>query len=138
MIERGLAGLVLAGAIAAGARRHRSLSRGGAFAALIIGTAAVLAGWAWGAVLVTFFLTATVLSRYRHTLREARIASIVEKGDERDATQVVANGGVFAVAAVTASITGDPNWAAAGVGALAAATADTFGTAGGSLGVSSG
>jgi len=133
VIERGLAGLVLAGAIAAGARRHRSLSRGGAAAALIVGTAAVLAGWGWGVLLVTFFLTATALSRYRHTVREARIASIVEKGDERDATQVFANGGVFAAAAVAASITGDPNWAAAGVGALAAATADTFSTEVGTL-----
>jgi uncharacterized protein (TIGR00297 family) len=133
VIERGLAGLVLAGALAAGARRHRSLSRSGAFAALIVGTAAVLAGWGWAALLVTFFLTATTLSRYRHTAREARIASIVEKGDERDAAQVFANGGVFAAAAVIASITGDPNWAAAGMGALAAATADTFGTEVGTL-----
>ena len=133
MIERAFAGLLLAGGLAAGARRYRALSRNGALAAVVVGTAAVLAGWGWAALLVAFFVSSTTLSRYRHTTRETRIASVVEKGDERDATQVFANGGIFAVTAVTAAVTGDPNWAAAGMGALAAATADTWGTEVGTL-----
>lgn len=133
MIERVAAGLLLAGALAAAARRQRSLSPSGAVAAVLVGAAAVVAGWSWAALLVTFFITSTALSRYRHTVRHARIADIVEKGDERDAMQVFANGGLFAVAAVAASVTGDPNWAAAGMGSLAAATADTWSTEIGTL-----
>jgi uncharacterized protein (TIGR00297 family) len=100
---------------------------------VVIGTAAVFAGWNWAALLMAFFLSSTALSRYRREARDSRIASIVEKGDERDAYQVFANGGVFAVAAVTGSITGNPNWSMVAIGALAAATADTWATEIGTL-----
>jgi len=132
-MERALAGLLLAGAIAAGARRTRSLSWDGALAAVAVGTAATIAGWDWAFIVILFFVTSTALSRFRRTVRDARIGSIVEKGDERDAYQVLANGGVFAAAAVVASITGDPKWAAGALGALAAATSDTWGTELGTL-----
>ena len=132
-MARALAGLVLAGALALGARRRRSLSSGGALAAVAVGTAAMIAGWDWAALLVAFFLSSTALSRYRRAARDARIGDIVEKGDERDAAQVFANGGVFAASALVSTITGDPNLAAIAVGALAAATADTWATEIGTL-----
>lgn len=132
-MERALAGLLLAGAIAAGARRTRSLSWDGAIAAVAVGTAATIAGWRWALIVIVFFVTSTALSRFRRATRDARIGSIVEKGDERDAFQVLANGGLFAAAAVAASITGDPNWAAGALGALGAATSDTWGTEIGTL-----
>ena len=127
-MERALAGFLLAGAIAFVARNVRALSTGGAVAALLVGTAASIAGWTWAAVLIVFFVTSSALSRFRHATREARIGRIVEKGNERDAVQVLANGGVFAAAALLAAATGESAWAAAALGGLAAATADTWAT----------
>lgn len=132
-MDRALAGLLLAGALAFGARAVRALSRGGALAALAVGTAATIAGWTWAIVLIAFFLTSTALSRFKRAKREARIGQIVEKGDERDAFQVLANGGVFAAAALVAAATGQLPWAAAALGALAAAAADTWATEIGTL-----
>ena len=133
MMDRALVGILLAGALAFSARAVRALSRGGAIAALIVGTAAVIAGWTWAILLIVFFIVSSALSRFKHAAREARIGRIVEKGDERDAIQVFANGGVFALAAVAATVTGDAVWACAATGALAAATADTWATEVGTL-----
>jgi uncharacterized protein (TIGR00297 family) len=132
-MDRALAGLLLAGALAFGARMARALSTGGALAALVVGTAAVIAGWRWAIVLIGFFVTSSALSRYKRSAREARIGGIVEKGDERDAAQVLANGGVFAAAALLATTTGASSLAAAALGALAAATSDTWATEVGTL-----
>jgi uncharacterized protein (TIGR00297 family) len=132
-MDRALAGLLLAGALAFGARAVRSLSRGGAVAALVVGTVATIAGWPWAIVLITFFLTSSALSRFRRSAREARIAGIVEKSDERDAVQVLANGGIFAAAALASTVTGQPVLATAALGALAAAAADTWATEVGTL-----
>lgn len=133
MIGRALAGLLLAGALAFGARAARSLSRGGAIAALVVGTAATVAGWSWAIVLIAFFVTSTALSRYRRVARDARIGQIVEKGDERDAFQVFANGGIFAGAALIGAATGNARWNAAALGAIAAAASDTWATEIGTL-----
>ena len=135
VVTRALAGFVLASAIAIGGRLARSLSTGGAIAAVAVGTVGTLAGWNWAAVLILFFVTSSALSRFRRAAREARIGSIVEKGDERDAWQVLANGGVFGLAAL--GLVGVPagawNWGALAFGALAAATADTWATEIGTL-----
>jgi len=133
VITRALAGFVLAGALALASRRARSLSPSGALAALGIGTAAAVAGWGWAILLIVFFVLSSALSRFRRATREARIGAIVEKGDERDAYQVLANGGVFAVAALLAGATGQPLWGVAALGALAAAAGDTWATEIGTL-----
>lgn len=132
-MDRALAGLLLAGALAFAAWKLRTLSAGGALAALVVGTAAVIAGWSWALVLIVFFVTSSALSRFKRSAREARIGGIVEKGDRRDAAQVLANGGVFAAAALLAATTGESSLAAAALGALAAATSDTWATEVGTL-----
>ena len=132
-MDRALAGFLLAGALAFSARAVRALSQGGAVAALAVGTAATIAGWSWAIVLITFFLTSTGLSRFRRAKRDVLIGRIIEKGDERDAFQVFANGGIFAASALVGAATGEMLWGVAALGALAAAAADTWATEVGTL-----
>ncbi len=129
---RAAAGFAIACAIAAAAHRARALSRDGAGAAVAVGTAAMAAGWKWGALLLFFFLSSTLLSRAGAGIKAARAAGMLDKGGSggagRDAIQVLANGGVFALAALL-SLTGATTWwGAVAAGALAASTADTWAT----------
>ncbi len=119
-----------AGVIAIIAWRRGSLSASGALAATVVGTISLMAGWAWGGFLIAWFVLASVASRFGRGVKQARTASVVEKGVRRDARQVAANGGIFAAAATAALFGGDaavsaPLWGSA---ALAAAGADTFAT----------
>ena len=135
-LVRVTAGLVAAAAIALAARRAGSLSTSGAAAATAVGTAAVAAGWAWGALLVLYFVASSLLSHAGGTEKARRIESIVAKGGARDAIQVVANGGVFALCALCAMAAGGDAaraLAAGATGALAAAAADTWATEVGTL-----
>ena len=128
-----IAGAVASAIAAFGARKMRALSRTGAVAAFVVGTAAVVAGWSWAALLLAYFAAATILSKAGEGTKAKRIGSIVDKGDERDATQVLANGGIFALAAVAESTVHFPAWFAIGMGALAASAADTWATEVGTL-----
>lgn len=125
---RAAIGLFLAACIAGLARRTRSLAPDGAFAATFVGTAAVAAGWAWGAVLLTFFVSSSLLSRWKRAAKAARTETLLGKESERDARQVLANGGVFAVAAIAAAAGGWPAALPVGLAALASATSDTWAT----------
>ena len=121
------AGFAAAIAIAVLARRARALSASGAAAATAVGTAAVAAGWDWGALLVAFFVASSLLSRVGRRAKQAA-AGILGKDDERDAVQVLANGALFALAAMAYVAAPSVLWQAAGGGALAAATGDTWST----------
>lgn len=134
-----LARLAIAAAIALAisllARRARSLDAGGAAVAAVTGTLALLAGWRWGVLLVVYFATASALSHYGAARKDARTSSVIAKGGARDAWQVLANGGVFAIAAALALALPpyEHRWLALGVGALAASASDTWGTEIGTL-----
>lgn len=123
-----LAGAVLASALALAAHRAHSLSRTGGAAAVLVGAAACAAGWPWAVVLLAFFLSSSLLTRWRRGRKEATTRSMLEKAGARDAWQVMANGGIFALAAAGHALQGDPRWSVVGIGALAAATADTWAT----------
>jgi uncharacterized protein (TIGR00297 family) len=133
VIERAAAGVAIAAIIAVAAKRARTLTTGGALAATVVGAASVAAGWSWGALLLAFFLSSSALSRIGIDIKHRRTSAIVEKGDERDAVQVLANGGVFAAAAIGYVISPWDGWLALGGGSLAAATADTWATELGTL-----
>ena len=132
-IPRIVAGFLLALAIALVARRARSLAPSGAVAAVVVGTACTAAGWSWGALLVAFFVASSALSRVGAGRKEERTRGIVAKGGERDAVQVLANGGPFALAALGALAMPHPLWHAFGAASLAASTADTWATEVGTL-----
>jgi uncharacterized protein (TIGR00297 family) len=128
-----LEGLLLAATIALVARRARSLSTSGALGATAVGTVAVAAGWDWGVLLVAHFVVASALSKLGAERKARRTASMVAKSGERDLVQVLANGGVFAFAAVASILAPTHPWFAVGVGALAASAADTWSTEIGTL-----
>lgn len=140
-LERGAGGMAVVIATAAAmliagvAHTAGSLSRSGAIAAAIVGTIAMTAGWSWGLFLVGWFVGASALSRAGRVAKLARTGDVVEKGDRRDAGQVLANGGVFTLAAAVSLWR--PEWASlaalAGAGALAAAGSDTAATEVGTL-----
>ncbi|MEP7381111.1 MAG: DUF92 domain-containing protein [Gemmatimonadota bacterium] len=125
---RFLFGLALAIAWALAARRARVLSASGAWSAVAVGTVTFMAGWSWMAVLLTFFVSSSLLSRWRRQTKERATLAVVEKGGERDAWQVLANGGIFALCALGTTLLPCSSWALAGLGALAGATADTWAT----------
>jgi uncharacterized protein (TIGR00297 family) len=115
------------------ARRTRSLSPGGAVTATLVGGVAIAAGWSWGALLIIYFVASTALSRVGRAEKERRTASILAKGGERDAIQVLANGAIFAGAALAMIVRPDVHWLALGAGSLAASAADTWATEVGTL-----
>lgn len=136
MIFRLVGGALLAAGVAMLARRAGSLSASGAAAAVLVGTSAVAAGWTWGALLLVYFVSSSALSRLGKAAKERRTAGVVEKGGERDARQVMANGGVFALGAAAvafAPIELHDVATVAALGALAASAADTWATEIGTL-----
>ena len=91
------------------------------------------AGWRWGILLIVYFVASSLLSRAGDDAKARRTSGIVAKGGERDAAQVLANGGVYAAAALASLVVAGEWPVAVALGALAAATADTWGTEIGTL-----
>jgi uncharacterized protein (TIGR00297 family) len=120
-------------AVVATARLTRTLSGSGAIAGALVGTICMAAGWSWGLLLLSLFVSASALSRIGEKDKAARTSSVVEKGGERDAAQVLANGGVFAAAALAQIVNPSTLWFAVAAGAIAASTADTWATEIGTL-----
>ena len=137
MIARAAAGVVAAGVVAWLAVRSGALTRDGGVAAALVGTLSVAAGWAWGLLLVAYFVASVGLSRAGGRAKAERTASVVDKGGARDAWQVLANGLVFTVLAwstlVVPGAIARAAVAAAALGALAASAADTWATEIGTL-----
>ena len=115
--------------IAAAVWRAGWLTTAGALAAAALGSACALAGLDWVALLLTFFITSVLLGRLGRAEKQRRSASVIAKAGARDAAQVLANGALFGTAALAVA-RGTASWplATVGLGALAAATADTWGT----------
>lgn len=123
MTERIVAGLLVSALICLAGYRLQALTATGALAALFVGTA-VIGGAAWtgAAMLGTFFILSSALSRAGAATTEA------EKSSHRDERQVLANGGVAALAALSAPWLDNLTVVALVGGALAAANADTWAT----------
>jgi len=128
LLTRFLLGLGLAAMLALATRRAHVLSTSGAWGAVVVGTLATAAGWRWTAVLLAFFVSSSLLSRWRHERKAKATAAVLAKGGARDAWQVAANGGIFALCALGAVLVPSPWWGLAGLGALAGAAADTWST----------
>lgn len=125
-----VAALALGGILLVMAGRFRWLTPSGQLAAAIVGLAVLLGSGTIGVLLLfVFFLSSSVLSR----LGAERKSRAGEPGG-RSAMQVLANGGLAAGFSLSALAGWDPAGHYALVGAVAAATADTWATEVGSAG----
>jgi uncharacterized protein (TIGR00297 family) len=127
-------GTLLAIGIAWAAYVLRALSRDGAIAATFLGAMVFgFGGWPWAVVLLTFFLTSSILSR---ALRGANkdISHRYAKGGRRDAGQVIGNGGAAALFVLLHLVFPGQVWVwAAYAAAIAGVNADTWATELGAL-----
>ncbi|MFV9506916.1 MAG: DUF92 domain-containing protein [Oscillochloridaceae bacterium umkhey_bin13] len=123
-------GLVLSIAIGGLAYWRKSLDPSGWLGAVIVGTLTFgFGGWTWGLTLIAFFITSSLLSRYKEGLKERKAAEKFAKGGRRDLWQTMANGGLGALCAVAYALTGQPvALFAAFIGLMATVTADTWAT----------
>jgi uncharacterized protein (TIGR00297 family) len=128
LVIRALFGAAAAGGITAAARKSNTLSESGQWAAFFCGIAICAAGWWWAAMLVAFFVTSSALTKWRGPLKSALTIGTLPRAQDRNATQVIANGGVFVALALYYHHSRDERVAIAAVGALAAASADTWST----------
>jgi uncharacterized protein (TIGR00297 family) len=124
---RAMIGLAGAATLSLAARRAGALSPSGALAATGVGAAVVAgSGIRGGAMLVAFFVSSTLLGRLPATVHLEQ-----RRGRERDAVQVMVNGGVAAVLALASTLARGRirSLLIAGFGgAVATATADTWAT----------
>ncbi len=129
-----LVGMALAALIAFGARKARALNRSGMGASFLLGSVIMgLGGLPWAILLMGFFISSSLLSRL-FKKQKGMLDEKYAKGSERDAGQVLANGGIagLAVLAHVAFPQSPLPWLAF-AGALAAANADTWATELGTL-----
>lgn len=121
-------GLIGASLIAGLAYGKRSLSFSGLLAAVVVGTVLYAVGnLAWFGTLIAFFLSSTVLSKFKQRAK-AGVESTYEKSGRRDAGQVFANGGIAVLLCVGNYFVPHHAWWAAFIGVMATVNADTWAT----------
>lgn len=129
IVDTLILGFVLASAAAFVAWKAGALSSSGALAACLTGTLIFgLGGLSWAILLLTFFISSSVLSR-AFAGRKAVLSEKFSKGSQRDWGQVFANGGLGALLATAYALLGGHSglWFAF-IGAMAAVNADTWST----------
>jgi uncharacterized protein (TIGR00297 family) len=124
-----LLGFLFAILIAYIAYRAHSLNKSGAMAATLTGTIIFgIGGWQWAILLLTFFITSSALS-YAFKKHKQGLDEKFSKGHERDAGQVLGNGGIATVFAALHFFFPNEVWPWLGfAAALAAVNADTWAT----------
>jgi uncharacterized protein (TIGR00297 family) len=127
-------GFLLAVSIAYLAYRVHSLSRDGAVAAALVGTIIFgLGGLQWSILLLAFFISSSALTRFFKD-RKRGLNEKFSKGSERDAGQVLGNGGLATAFVVLNAFFPHQLWTWAGFAAvLASVNADTWATELGTL-----
>lgn len=100
---------------------------------MIVGTILYAAGHlAWYGVLLAFFLTSSLLTKWRHE-KKALIEEGYAKTGRRDFGQVMANGGIAAILCLLDLFWPQQFWYFAFIGIMSSVTADTWATEIGSL-----
>lgn len=123
-----LIGLIGSLAISGAAYAKRSLTGSGALAAIVLGTLMFVFGsFAWFGTLIAFFVSSTLLTKLKPRSKEAAESRYAKSGN-RDAGQVIANGGIGLILCLIHAVWPHPLWWAAFVGVMASVTADTWAT----------
>ena len=123
-----LLGLIVALVLAIFAFKKQELTDGGTLAALFVGlTIFAFGGWTWLLLLILFFVSSNLLTRWQHPLKSEAYQEFA-KGGARDFWQVLANGALPALAAIANSVMPSPAWFAVFASFVAASTADTWAT----------
>jgi uncharacterized protein (TIGR00297 family) len=121
-------GFIISAAIGWAAYKRKALSPSGVLGAILTGTAIFgFGGWTWGLLLITFFILASLLSKYKEATK-ANLAEKFAKGSRRDLAQALANGGAGALIAIAYLFIRHPLLWFAFVGAMATVNADTWAT----------
>jgi len=111
-----------------GAFKLEVLNLSGTVAAFLLGSFVFgIGGIQWMVPMATFFVLSSILSKFGKQKKHI-LATVYEKSSNRDMMQVLANGGVAGLMAICWHYTGAEICYYAFLGALAAATADTWGT----------
>jgi len=132
-LERLLLGGLFALLLAFFSIKVKFLTNGGATATFLLGTTIFgVGGMVWTVPMLTFFIVSSVLSKLGKK-RKAQFDLVFEKGSQRDAGQVYANGGIAWIVMIIFSLTNDPALFFAYLGTLAAVQADTWATEIGTL-----
>lgn len=123
-------GFLLSSIVAFAAYFKHSLSRSGLIAAIVLGTSMFYAGAVYESyviwiALISFFITSSVLTKYRAT-DKVQYTKTHEKSGNRDYQQVLANGLLPLLFAVIAALTGELFYVIAGITTIATSTADTW------------
>jgi len=121
-------GFALAAVIGYLGYRRGALSKSGVVGAILTGGVIFgFGGLSGAALLLAFFISSSLLSRFKESQKE-KLAEKFSKGSQRDLWQALANGGVAALCIGLYTLTDQPAWWAAAATALAAANADTWAT----------
>ncbi len=113
--------------------RLKLLTRGGMYAALLVGTlVTVFGGLSWLGLLLTFYLAAGALTRFEYKIKLEK-GTAETKGGARSWTNVFANGGVAALFAVFEGTLSGGVFFGGFLGALTCAASDTLATEVGTL-----
>ena len=127
-------GAVLAFGIAFASFKARFLAPSGSVATFLLAVVVFgLGGWKWTIPILTFFVLSSILSKIGKG-RKGRGAELQEKGSTRDYAQVFANGGIPGMLLLAAVFFPSADWYVLYLGAVAAVTADSWGTEIGLLG----
>ncbi|WP_433943721.1 DUF92 domain-containing protein [Paenibacillus sp. SN-8-1] len=128
-----LIGFICSSVVAGAAYYKHSLTLSGMCAAVIMGTVYYGAGNAfWFGTLLLFFITSTLFSKWKSRRKEELEKSYAKSG-QRDAGQVMANGGLGMLVCLANWFWPDPLWAYLFIGIMASVTADTWATEWGGL-----
>ncbi len=106
----------------------RFLTASGAVATFLLASLVYgVGGWKWTVPILTFFILSSLLSKIGRS-RKMQTESIFHKTGTRDVGQVAANGGVAGILVLLQYVCQDFNFYPMYLGAVAAVTADTWGT----------
>ena len=128
MLFQFLTGAFFAFVVAAASYAVRFLSWSGAVVTFLLGSVVFgIGGWPSAIPILTFFILSSLLSKYGRSRKE-KYNTLFEKTSTRDGGQVIANGGIAGVIVLLSAFIPTHDFYPIYLGAVAASTADTWGT----------